>query len=172
MADALSSMHTNVLDPILQILVEDARTPLRSIATMVGSEEHTVEARVRTWERDRLIVRYKAVIDRERAGINEVTAIIEIRVNLQSGLGYEQVAHGVARFDQVRSLYLMSGDYDLLAVVVGATMRDVSTFVAENLAPLEGIQSVNTHFQFRVYKEDGDIFGDVDIGNSRLPVTP
>jgi len=164
--------HADGLDPVLRILIEDARTTPSQIATMVDGTEEAIRTQIAAWESERLIVRYKAVIDRERAGIEEVTAMIEIRANLQSGLGYEQVARTIARFEQVRSLSLMSGNYDLLAVVTGRTMREVSNFVAESLAPLEGIQTVNTHFLLRTYKEDGDVFASGDEGSNRLPVAP
>jgi len=160
------------LDPILQILVDDARITPDQIATMGGSTERAVRKRIADWEQERLILHYKAVVDRERAGVEEVTAMIEIRANLQSGLGFEQVARTVARFDQVRSLSLVSGNYDLLAVVAGKTMRDISNFVAESLAPLDRIQTVTTHFLLRLYKDDGDIFDSGDEVSGRLPVAP
>ena len=103
-----------------------------------------------------VIRHYKAIIDWEKAGRELVFAFIDVRVSPSRGVGYDDVARRIYRYPEVHSVYLVSGDYDLRVVVEGNTMRDVAFFVAEKLAPLEGVLSTRTNFLLKKYKSDGD----------------
>nr|NIM07352.1 Lrp/AsnC family transcriptional regulator [Armatimonadota bacterium]NIO76137.1 Lrp/AsnC family transcriptional regulator [Armatimonadota bacterium]NIO98833.1 Lrp/AsnC family transcriptional regulator [Armatimonadota bacterium] len=117
-----------------------------------------------------LIVKYKGVINWDKVGLDEVFAFIEVRVTPQRGVGFDAVAERIQGFPEVHSLYLMSGAYDLHVVVKGKTMREVAYFVAEKLAPLEGVQSTATHFVLKRYKMDGDIM-EPKPPPERLPIS-
>ena len=159
------------MEEILQLLSEDARLTPAQIAERTGRPEAEIRDAVSKLEKDRVIRRYKTVIDWEKAGVEHVFGFIEVRVSPERGLGFDAVAERIMEFSEVHSLYLMSGDYDFLVVVQGRTMRDIAYFVAEKLAPLEHVVSTATHFVLKRYKVDGDILVDrAEV--ERLPVTP
>jgi len=159
------------MEEILQLLSEDARLTPAQIAERTGRPEAEIRDAVSKLEKDRVIRRYKTVIDWEKAGVEHVFGFIKVRVSPERGLGFDAVAERIMEFSEVHSLYLMSGDYDFLVVVQGRTMRDIAYFVAEKLAPLEHVVSTATHFVLKRYKVDGDILVDrAEV--KRLPVTP
>lgn len=156
---------------VLQILERDARTPVDKIAVMTGRSPQEVEAIIARAEQERTILKYKTVVNWERAGEDLVTALIEVRVTPQRGTGFDAIAERIYRYPEARTVYLMSGTYDLAVIVVGRSMREVSTFVAEKLASLDQVQGTVTHFLLKRYKEDGDIL-DGPEPVQRLAVTP
>jgi DNA-binding Lrp family transcriptional regulator len=158
-------------EEILEMLSEDARLTTAQIAERTGAPESEVRAAVAKLEKDKVIRRYKTVVDWEKAGVDHVFGFIEVRCTPQRGVGFDAVAERIMEFPEVHSLYLMSGAFDFLVVVQGSTMRDVAYFVAEKLAPLEHIAGTATHFVLKRYKVDGDIMVDrAEV--KRLPVTP
>lgn len=156
---------------ILRILERDAQTDPRQIAIMLELTPEDVSARVANAEAVGAIVRRKVVVNWEQASEPYVLALIEVKITPQRETGFDAVAERIYRFPESRSVYLVSGTYDLAVQVVGRTMQDVATFVAEKLAPLDGVQSTVTHFMLRRYKEDGDILVDHEQAE-RLAVTP
>ena len=157
---------------VLEILAKDARIPPEKIATMTGLPVSEVEAIIKKAESDRAIIRYKTIINWERAGEEEVEALIEVKVAPQRDVGFDSVAERIYRFPEARSVYLVSGTYDLAVIVTGKTMREVAAFVSEKLAPMESVQATVTHFLLKRYKEDGEIFEGHEEVKRRLPVTP
>ena len=156
---------------IFEILEKDARTSPEQISTMLAMPLSEVEKTIRKAEEERTIIKYKTVINWQRAGEEQVEALIEIRTQPQRDVGFESVAERIYRFPQVRSAYLVSGAYDLAVLVVGKTMQEVATFVSQKLAPLEGVQGTVTHFVLGHYKEDGEIISGQE-DTKRLPITP
>lgn len=156
---------------ILSILARDARTSPQKIATMVGSTEDAVTKAIEEMEAKGIIRRYKTVIDWDKAGKERVFAFIDVRVTPSRGVGYDQIARRIYEYPEVHSIYLVSGDYDLRVVVEGKTMQAVAFFVAERLAPLDGVLSTRTNFLLKKYKDDGDIFDEM-AEDERLPVSP
>ncbi len=156
---------------ILKILERDARTTPEQVAVMVGKSEAEVAEAIHRLEASGVIRRYKAIIDWEKAGSELVFAFIDVRVSPSRGVGYDDVARRIYQYPEVHSVYLVSGDYDLRVVVEGTTMRDVAFFVAEKLAPLDGVLSTRTNFLLKKYKSDGDLFEDATT-DERLAVTP
>jgi DNA-binding Lrp family transcriptional regulator len=138
---------------------------------MLDVPESAVRAAIETLERERLIVKRKTVVNWERLGREEVTALIEVKVAPQREVGFNTTAERIYRFPEVRSCYLVSGAYDLAVIVAGSTMLDVADFVAMKLAPIDGVQSTATHFLLKRYKEDGDILAEVEEVR-RLPIVP
>ncbi len=159
------------MNPILELLQKDARLTAEQLALQVNAAPDEVRAAVAAWEADGTIMGYQAVVDPEKADDGDVLALIEVRITPERGGGFDRIADRIARFDQVVSCWLMSGGYDLTVVVRGRQMREVARFVSEKLSTLEGVLSTATHFQLKVYKQDG-FLGRYTTEGPRLAVTP
>ncbi|MBI2829628.1 MAG: Lrp/AsnC family transcriptional regulator [Chloroflexi bacterium] len=146
-----------MLKEILKILENDSRVSPKQISTMTGTPEPEVTRLIKQAEDDRTILKYKTVINWDRAGDEHVWALIEVKITPQRDVGFDAIAERIYRFPQARTVYLVSGTYDLLVLVTGKTMQDVGDFVSSKLAPIEGVQGTITHFVMRRYKEDGEI---------------
>jgi DNA-binding Lrp family transcriptional regulator len=146
-----------MLKKILKILEGDARTTSKQIATMTGAPQSEIEKLIKQAEKDRTILKYKTIINWEKAGEEQVSALIEVKIAPQRDVGFDAVAERIYRFPQTRSVYLLSGTYDLLVLVSGKTMHEVADFVSQKLAPIEEVQGTVTHFLLKRYKEDGEI---------------
>ena len=148
-----------MIKEILKILEGDARTTAKQIATMTGTRSAEVARLIKQAEADRTILKYKAVIDWEKTGVEQVWALIEVKVTPEPDAGFDSIAGRIARLPQVSSAYLASGTYDLLLVVVDKTEHEVADFVSQKLSHIEGVQGTVTHFVLKRYKEDGEILG-------------
>jgi DNA-binding Lrp family transcriptional regulator len=155
---------------VFEILEKEGRATPEQIATMTGKPLEEVREAIRKAEENRTIVKYKAVINWDKAGDEQVWALIEVSVAPQRGVGFDAIAERIYRFPEARTVYLVSGTYDLAVLVVGKTMQEVAAFVAEKLAPLESVRSTVTHFLLKRYKEDGEIL-EGEEGMRRLPIT-
>ena len=164
-------MTTDETKSILTILEQNARATPDEIAEMTGRSPEEVREVIAQAERDRAIVKYKAVVNWDRVGEQEVLALVELRVTPQRDVGFDGVARRIARFPEVRSLHLMSGDYDLSVLLAGRTIQDIASFVAMKLAALDEVQGTKTHFLLRRFKEDGVILEEEETAK-RLPMTP
>lgn len=157
-------------DEILNILEENARTSDSEIARMVGLDEAEVKSTISELEKRGIIRKYKALINYEKAGLETVQALIDVKLSPERGTGYDSVAERISKFSEVKSVRLVSGENDLLVRVEGATMREVAHFVAEKIAPLEQVRNTVTHFLLKIYKENGEIYEEEEKGK-RLAVT-
>ena len=153
------------MNELLKLLEKDARLTPEMLAAMLDKEVGDVKAMIDEYEKNGTIVGYNALIDWEKTDREYVTALIELKITPQRDLGFDRVAERIYNYNEVQSLYLMSGGFDLCVVIEGKTMREVSLFVAEKLAPMESVISTATHFVLRKYKDKGLIMkrGDVDI---------
>lgn len=158
-------------DEILTILARDARTSPEKIAKMVGRTLADVQEAIAGYESAGVIKHYKTIIDWEKTGVEKVIAFIDVKVHPAREVGFDKVAERIYRYPEVQSLWLVSGGYDLRVVVEGANIRAVGRFVAEKLAPIEGVMATETHFLLRKYKEDQVVFVDNEE-DTRLVVTP
>lgn len=138
---------------VLKLLARNARYTNEEIATMLATDEKTVNAIIKELEKDGLLRGYKAVVDWEKMDDAYVSAIVELNVVPKAGLGFEEVAEKIMKYPEVESVYLMSGVYDLNVVVKGKTLRDIAVFVAKELATIDSVTSTTTHFVMRRYKE-------------------
>ena len=163
-------MTKELTKEILEILRQDCRIDEDQIAVMIGADPKEVADEIRRLERDRIIVKYNAVVNMERVDREMVQALIEVKVTPQREKGFDALAKRIYRFSEVRSVYLVSGSYDLMVLVEGLNMRKVALFVAEKLSVLDGVLSTATSFVLRKYKEDGVIILD-DEKDDRLVVT-
>jgi DNA-binding Lrp family transcriptional regulator len=158
---------------ILDILRADAHATPERIATMTGLEPDAVRRQIEEWERSGVIRRYKAVVDLNRLpeGNEPVTALIDVSVAPARGVGFDDVAGRIARFREVRSVYLVSGVQDLRCVVTGRSMREIADFVAQKLSTIDRVTATATHFVLKIYKEDDELFVEPE-SDHRLTVAP
>lgn len=159
------------MDVILKLLSENARLKTKDIAVMAGMTEEAARAAVAEYEKQGVIKGYHAIVDWEKTERQLVRAIIEINVSPKRDYGFEEIAERIARFSEVETIYLMSGGYDLAAIVSGKTFQEVAKFVSHKLSPLESVLSTATHFVLRTYKESGVILCDEEMderGNASL----
>ena len=146
-----------MLKEILKILEDDARITTQQISTMTGTPSAEVTKLIKQAEKNRTILKYKTVINWDRVEDEQVWALIEVNIIPQRDVGFDSIAERIYRFPQARTVYLVSGTYDLLVLVVGKTMHEVADFVSQKLAPIEGVRGTVTHFVLKRYKEDGEI---------------
>lgn len=148
-------MNKALNEEILAMLENDARMSAKDMAAMTGAAEEEIAGAVAKLEEDKTIVKYTAIVNSNKTSSDDAEALIEVKVVPKRGLGYDDLAERIAKFHEVKSVYLMSGTYDLSVVVKAATMKQISQFVFEKLAVLEGVSSTVTHFIMRKYKEQG-----------------
>lgn len=156
---------------ILELLEENARLTAEEIAVMLNLDLDDVRDIIRELEKNKTILKYMTLVNWEKAGVEKVSALIEVRLTPQRDVGFDGVAERIYRFPEVRSVRLMSGAYDLAVFVEGKNMREVSHFVATKLSTIEGVITTATHFVLKSYKEDGVIIEDGEADH-RLTITP
>ena len=159
-----------MIKEILKILENDARVTAKEISTMTDASSAEVAKLIKEAEDNRIILKYKTVINWDKVGDEQVWALIEVKVTPEKDVGFDSIAERIYRFPQARTVYLISGTYDLLVLVMGETEHEVADFVSRKLAPIEGVQGTVTHFVLKRYKEDGETLeGGEEI--KRQPVT-
>jgi DNA-binding Lrp family transcriptional regulator len=158
-----------MLKDILKVLENDARISTKQMATMAGMSAAEVRKTIKQAEKDRIILKYKAVVNWDRLEDEQVWALIEVKVKPEPEAGFDSIAVRIAQFKQVRSVYLASGNYDLLLVVLGKSERTIADFVSQKLAHIEGVEGTVTHFMLKRYKEDGELLNGGE-GVKRQPV--
>lgn len=146
------------MEELLEILEKNNHLEIETIAVMLGKSTEEVRAEIKRLEEEKVILGYNTLVNWEKTHRESVTALIEVKVIPQRGQGFDKVAERIYGFSEVKSCYLMSGGFDLLVMVEGKTMKEVAYFVAEKLAPIEGVLSTGTHFVLKKYKEKGTIF--------------
>ena len=156
---------------LLDILREDCRLPLEKLAVMTGASTAEVAEAIDRMEKERIILRYSPTINWDRTDRERVEAMIEVRVTPQRDMGFDAVAKRIYRFEEVKSVYLMSGSYDLLVLVEARTLKELALFVSEKLSPLEMVTGTATSFVLKRYKEESVIF-EGDKSDNRLVITP
>ncbi len=156
---------------LLDVLSTDARENVDDIARQLGVDVETVVQLIAELESEEIVHGYQAVIDWDKVDERHVAAFVELNVELDRETGYEQIADRIAKFPEVESLRLVSGDYDFAIEVNGESMQSVSRFISEQIAPIPEVTQTVTHFIMDTYKEGGIEFGDRD-DDDRLSVSP
>lgn len=156
---------------LLDLLQEDCRLPLEKLAVMLGVSTADVAETIDRLERDRVILRYAPIINWDETDRERVEAIIQVSVTPQRDKGFDEVAKRIYRFEEVKSVYLMSGGYDLLVLVEGRTLKECALFVSSKLSTLEMVTGTQTSFILKRYKEKGVVF-EGDKTDNRLVITP
>ena len=147
------------MDELLEILQENSRYTDEQLAVMTGKSVEEVKEAIKDYEKRGIIVGYKTMINWEEEGKEKVTALIEVKITPQRGVGFDNVAERIYKFDQVKSCYLMSsGVFDLIVLVEGNSMKEIASFVSEKLACQEYVNGTATHFILKKYKDHGTIF--------------
>ncbi len=160
----------NLQMQLLTLLQEDCRLPLEKLATMCATDIETVAACIQQMEENGVILRYSPVINWDKTDRERVEAMIEVNVTPQRDQGFDAIARRIYRFDEVKSVYLMSGAYDLLLLVEAHTLKELAYFVHTKLSTLETVTGTATHFVLKRYKSDGVIFEGKET-DKRLVVT-
>ena len=159
------------MDKLLQLLEHDALLTPEKLGQMLGMKTDEVGKRIRKYEKDGVILGYKAVVNDDKLGEDRVKAVIEVRITPEREGGFDRTAGRIAKFDEVTSCFLMSGGYDLLIFVEGKTLQQVASFVASKLSTLDRVQSTATHFMLKTYKDQGVIMAE-SAREERMSVTP
>lgn len=159
------------MENLLYLIENNPRLTNAELAVMLGTTEKDVTEKIRIYEETGVIKGYKALIDKEKGDVQTVTALIEIKVQPKFGHGFDDVASRISKLEEVESVYLMSGGYDICCMVTDKSFHEVAMFVAKRLSPLEDVVSTTTHFILKKYKEQGVFFSSKpkdDRGNISL----
>ena len=159
------------MDELLKLLRDDASLTPAQIGGRLNLPEAEVEAKIKEYESNGVILGYRAVINEEKLKVELVRAVIEVKITPEREGGFDRLATRIARFDEVHSCHLMSGGFDLLVIVEGSDLKGVSSFVSEKLATLQGVISTVTHFMLKPYKEQGVLMGG-EFSDEKLAVSP
>ncbi|MFP4977985.1 Lrp/AsnC family transcriptional regulator [Paenibacillus sp. CN-4] len=156
---------------VLELLKEDARRSPELLSTLLGADIGEVRTAIEEMENEHVIVKYSTVVNWDKLDDERVTALIEVQITPERGRGFEGIAERIYLYPQVKSVYLMSGAYDLLVEVEGRNLREVANFVSEKLSPIDSVLSTKTNFTLKKYKQDGIIFEEHEEDN-RLIISP
>jgi DNA-binding Lrp family transcriptional regulator len=157
------------LESVLRELARDARQTPAQIAERIDANEAEVAEAIQEAEERNILLGYGAKVNWETLGLSTVYAVVEVTVEPQPNVGYNAVARRIARFDEVQTVYFVSGAYDLLVMIAADNMRGISDFVGERLATMSGVKGTTTRVLMRRYKEDG-VYIDADLQNDRQKV--
>lgn len=157
---------------ILDIISKNSRYSTEDLAAMTGADKETVEREIKEMEDDKIICGYPALINWDNTSHERVTALIEVNVTPQRDMGFNKVAERIYKFEEVESVYLMSGGFDLTVLIQGKSMKEVARFVSEKLSTLEYVNSTATYFVLKKYKEHGIVIEEEHDGKERMLVTP
>ena len=147
-------------EKILTFIEKNSRIDLKELAIVLGVDEVTVANELEAMEAENIICGYHTLIDWDKTGIEKVTALIEVRVTPQRGMGFEKVAERIYNYPEVNSVYLISGSFDFMVTIEGRTLREVSQFVSDKLSPLESVLSTKTNFILKKYKDHGTVMAE------------
>ncbi|GFH96263.1 leucine-responsive regulatory protein [Lachnospiraceae bacterium] len=145
-------------EELLTIIEKNSRIDLKELAVILGVRETDVVNELEVMEKEGVICGYHTLVNWEKTSNEKVTALIEVRVTPQRGQGFDNVAERIYRYPEVRSVYLISGGFDLMVILEGKTLREVSSFVSDKLSTLDRVLSTSTHFILKKYKDHGTIF--------------
>lgn len=159
------------MDSLLKLLKQNARLSNAELATMLGTTEADVAARIADYEKKGVIKGYSVIVNEELADKDAVTAYIELKVTPKADYGFDELAKTVALYDEVESVSLMSGAYDLGVTISGTNYKEIAMFVAQRLSTIDGVLSTATHFMLKRYKEKGIMIDD-EASDERGFVSP
>jgi len=154
---------------IFKILEEDARTSIEQLSAMTGISGSDVIKEIEQAEKDRIILKYKTIINWDKVENEHVLAVIEVKLTPEKDVGFDSIAEQIYRYPQTRTVYLISGGYDLFVLVTGKSNHEIADFVSQKLSHIEGVQGTVTQFVLKRYKED-DVIIEEKEGVKRQPV--
>ncbi|MBO6180232.1 Lrp/AsnC family transcriptional regulator [bacterium] len=158
-------------EQLLAIIEKNSRIGISELAVLLGKEEIEVANEIKKLEEERVICGYHTLIDWEKTSIEKVSAIIEVRVTLQRGQGFDKIAQRIYNYPEVKSVYLISGGFDLMVTLEEKSLKEIAAFVSDKLSTLDNVLSTGTHFVLKKYKDHGTILDEVKE-DVREVVTP
>ncbi len=144
-------------EKILTFIEKNSRIDVKELAILVGVDETVILNELEAMEHERVICGYHTLIDWDKVGVEKATALIEVRVTPQRGMGFDKVAERIYNYPEVNSIYLISGGFDFMVIIEGKTLRQVAQFVSEKLAPMDTVLSTKTNFILKKYKDHGTV---------------
>ncbi len=156
------------MEDILRLLEKNSKLTAEQIAVMLDKDPDAVAAAIKSFEKDEIILGYGALINWEKTMKEYVTAFIELKITPQLGEGFDKIAKKIYQYDMVKTVYLMSGGFDLAVFIEGRTLKEVALFVSEKLAPMDTVIATATHFVLKKYKDNGVIFDHVPSDERRV----
>jgi DNA-binding Lrp family transcriptional regulator len=159
------------MDELLKLLKTNARMTPGDLAKTLDMSEAAVRAKIARYEQDGTIRGYQAIVNDERLDIDDVQAVIEVKITPEREGGFNRISARIAKFPEVESLFLMSGTYDLLVFLKGPDLKKIAMFVSEKLATIDGVLSTATHFMLKTYKVNG-VNMEKETQDERLQVSP
>ena len=164
--------YMELRNKILNAISKNSKITNEDLAVMLGIKKEVIDAEITAMEQEKIICGYPTLINWENSDCEKVTALIEVKVTPQRGMGFERIAERIYKFEEVESVYLMSGGFDLAVMIVGKNMQEISNFVWNKLAPLESVTSTSTNFVLKKYKEHGMALVDNVKDDERMLITP
>ena len=158
-------------EAILAVLEKNSRIDIADLAAMMGVTEVEVANEIADMEKERVICGYHTLINWNKTSDEKVTALIEVKVTPQRGIGFDSIAERIYKYNEVHALYLMSGGFDFTVIIEGKSMKQVALFVSDKLAPLEAVLSTSTHFVLKKYKDHGTVL-EASQSDERMMITP
>ena len=158
-------------EAILAILEKNSRIDIADLASLLGKSEVDIANEIAEMEKEHIICGYHTLINWDKTSDEKVTALIEVKVTPQKGLGFDAIAERIYNYSQISALYLMSGGFDFTVIIEEKTMKEVAMFVSNKLAPLDAVLSTSTHFVLKKYKDHGTVL-DIPNDDERMLVTP
>lgn len=168
-----SMKNESIREEILKVLELNSRLAPADVAAMIGAEEQAVAEEISAMEKEKIICGYRTVVNWEKSSDERVTAQIGVKIAPVRGEGFDRIAARFSRFEEVDSVYLMSGSsYDLILTIEGKSMKDIAHFVYDKIAPMETVVSTSTYFVLRKYKDHGVIFDEGRAADERIQIMP
>ena len=158
-------------EKILTYIERNSRVDLKDLAIMLGTDEAAVANEIADMEKEGVICGYHTLIDWDKTSSEKVTALIEVKVTPQRGLGFDKIAERIYQYNEVNAVYLMSGAFDFAVFIEGKTMKEVALFVSSKLSTLDSVLSTSTHFVLKKYKDHGTVLVE-EVQDERMLVTP
>lgn len=144
-------------EELLSIIEKNSRIDIKELAVMLGSDEQTILNELEKLENEGVICGYNTLIDWDKTSVEKINALIEVRVTPQRGQGFDKIAERIYNYPEVKSVYLISGGYDLLVTLEEKSLKEISAFVSDKLSTLDSVLSTATHFILKKYKDFGTI---------------
>lgn len=159
-------------EKILMAISKDSRVTADELGKRLGAAPEDIEKELKAMEEEGIICGYPTLINWDKTDYEVATAIIEVKVAPQRGLGFDKIAERIYKFDEVNSVYLISGSCDLCVIIEGRSMREIANFVTSKLSPMESVLSTATNFVLKKYKEDGMVMSEPQNEDERMIITP
>ena len=157
-------------EKILAVIEKNSRIDIHDLAILLGENEVAVANEIAEMEKERIICGYHTLINWDNTSEEKVSALIEVKVTPQRGMGFDKLAERIYQYSEVNALYLMAGGFDFMVIIEGKTMRQVALFVSEKLSTLDSVLSTATHFVLKKYKDHGTVIAD-PIHDERMPIS-